>query len=141
MGKELKYITTQDHLSSHHKYTTDWNPQKFMTTANEIGSGVAQYIAKILAREVYPEQSYRSCSGVLNFAKQVDHTRLVHACKRADSYGIYKYGIIDQILRSKEDAIQIEDEITTTEMPLHDYVRGADYYEYFFITNPYNQHT
>jgi transposase len=129
MGKELKYITTQDHLASHHKYATDWNPQKFMTTANEIGAGVAQYIAKILAREVYPEQSYRSCSGVLNFAKRVGNTRLVNACKRADSYGIYNYGIIDQILRSKADAIQIEDEIPTTEMPSHENVRGADYYE------------
>jgi transposase len=128
-GKDLKYITTQDHLASHHKYATDWNPQKFMTTANEIGAGVAQYIAKILAREVYPEQSYRSCSGVLNFAKRVGNTRLINACKRADSYGIYNYGIIDQILRSKADAIPMEDEIPTTDMPTHENVRGADYFE------------
>lgn len=128
-GKDLKYITTQDHLASHHKYATDWNPQKFMTTANEIGAGVAQYISKILAREVYPEQSYRSCSGVLNFAKRVGNTRLINACKRADSYGIYNYGIIDQILRSKADAIPMEDEIPTTDMPTHENVRGADYFE------------
>jgi transposase len=129
LGKDLKYITTQDHLASHHRYATDWNPQKFMTTANEIGAGVAQYIAKILAREVYPEQSYRSCSGVLSFAKRVGNTRLINACKRADSYGVYNYGIIDQILRSKADAIPMEDEIPTTDMPSHDNVRGAEYYE------------
>lgn len=129
IGKELKYITIQDHLASHHKYAADWNPQKFMTTANEIGESVAQYIAKILAREVYPEQSYKSCTGVLNFAKRVGNARLVNACKRADSYGVYNYGIIDQILRTKADAIPIEDEIPTTDMPSHENVRGADYYE------------
>jgi hypothetical protein len=129
MGKELKYITTQDHLASHHQYATDWNPQKFMTAANAVGTDVAKYIAKILAREVYPEQSYKACSGILNFAKRVGNTRLINACKRADSYGIYNYGIIDQILRSKADAIPIQDEIPTTDMPPHDNVRGAEYYE------------
>ena len=128
-GKDGKYITIQDHLASHHKYATDWNPQKFMTTANAIGESVAKYIAKILAREVYPEQSYRSCIGVLSFAKRVGDTRLINACKRAESYGIYNYGIIDQILRSKADTIPMEDEIPNTDMPSHDNVRGADYYE------------
>jgi hypothetical protein len=100
-----------------------------MTTANTIGLDVAKYIAKILAREVYPEQSYKACSGVLNFAKRVGNERLVKACKRADSYGVYNYGIIEQILRTKADAISIEDEIPHTDMPTHENVRGADYYE------------
>lgn len=129
IGKGLKYITTQDHLATQHKYAADWNPQKFMATASSISEIVAQYIAKILAREVYPEQSYKSCSGVLSFAKRVGHTRLTNACKRADSYGIYNYGIIDQILRSKADEILMEDEIQDTNMPLHENVRGAQYYE------------
>ncbi len=100
-----------------------------MATASSIGEEVAKYIAKILSRELYPEQSYKSCSGVLNFAKRVGHTRLINACKRADSFGIYNYGIIDQILRSKADAIAFEDETPTIEMPSHENIRGQDYYE------------
>lgn len=129
IGRGLKYITQQDHLATHHKYLAEWNPQQFMTTASSIGTEVAKYIAKILARELYPEQSYKSCSGVLNFAKRVGHTRLINACKRADSYGIYNYGIIDQILRSKADAIAFEDETPAIEMPDHENIRGQDYYE------------
>jgi hypothetical protein len=129
LGKGLKYITIQDHLATQHKYLAEWNPQKFMATASSISVVVAQYIAKILARELYPEQSYKSCSGVLNFAKRVGHTRLTNACKRADSFGIYNYGIIDQILRSKADCIPFEDEIPNTKMPSHDNIRGQDYYE------------
>ena len=128
-GKGLKYITVQDHLATQHKYLAEWNPQKFMATASSIGEAVAQYIAKILAREMYPEQSYKSCSGVLSFAKRVGNARLINACKRADGFGIYNYGIIDQILRSKADAIPFEDEIPNSVMPLHENIRGQDYYE------------
>ena len=128
-GKGLKYITTQDHLATQHKYLAEWNPKKFMDTASSISEVVAQYIAKILARELYPEQSYKSCSGVLSFAKRVGNTRLSNACRRADSFGIYNYGIIDQILRSKADGIPFEDEIPNSEMPAHENIRGQNYYE------------
>lgn len=100
-----------------------------MATAAAIGEEVAQYVAKILARELYPEQSYKSCSGVLSFAKRVGHARLINACKRADSFGIYNYAVIDQILRSKADAIPFEDEIAGTDMPSHENIRGQQYYE------------
>lgn len=129
-GKGHKYITVQDHLASQHKYLSEWNPQKFMEMATAIDEVVANYIAKILSREMYPEQSYKSCSGVLNLAKRVGKQRLINACKRADGYGLYNYGIIDQILRSKADNIAFEDdEPTNPSMPLHENIRGQDYYE------------
>lgn len=129
IGKGFKYITQQNHLATHHRYLAEWNPQKFMATASAISAPVAGYIAKILAQTVYPEQGYKSCSGVLSFAKRVGNIRLTNACKRADSYGIYNYGIIDQILRSKADGIPVEDEVPSTDMPTHDNIRGQDYYE------------
>jgi transposase len=127
MGK--KYITQADHLASQHKYLSDWNPEKFMAMATAISQEVADYVAKILAREQYPEQSYKSCSGVLSFAKRVGNQRLTNACKRADGYGLYNYGIIDQILRSKADFIALEEEVSDSSMPSHDNIRGQDYYQ------------
>ena len=56
-GKGHKYITIQDHLASQHKYLSEWNPQKFMEMATAIDEVVANYISKILSREMYPEQS------------------------------------------------------------------------------------
>ena len=128
IGKGFKCITQQNHLATHHKYLSEWNPQKFMATASAISAPVAGYIAKILAQTVYPEQGYKSCSGVLSFAKRVGNIRLTNACKRADSYGIYNYGIIDQILRSKADSSPVEDEVPSTDMPRHENIRGQDYY-------------
>jgi hypothetical protein len=101
-----------------------------MEMATAIDEVVANYISKILSREMYPEQSYKSCSGVLNLAKRVGKQRLINACRRADGYGLYNYGIIDQILRSKADNIAFEDdEPTNPSIPLHENIRGQEYYE------------
>lgn len=124
-----KYITQPEHLASQHRFLADWNPQKFMEQAAAIGGPVADYIAKILAREQYPEQTYKSCSGVLSFAKRVGSQRLVDACRRADTYGLYNYGIIDQILRSKADQIPLDQETDIGQVPVHDNIRGQGYYE------------
>jgi len=128
-GKGNKYITIQDHLASHHKFLTEWNPQKFIERATAIDEVVANYISKILSREMYPEQSYKSCSGVLNLAGRYPKERMINACKRADSYSVYNYGIIDQILRSKADYIAFEDDLSNPSMPTHENIRGQDYYE------------
>lgn len=129
--KGRRYVTLEDHLASRHKFLSEWNPQYFMTSATAIGEAVANYIAKILAREQYPEQSFKSCSGVLSFAKRtgVGPQRLINACKRADGYGVYNYNIIAQILRSKADHIAFDDEQEPSTMPSHANIRGQNYYE------------
>src|SRR5674476_507865 len=139
-GKD-KYIQNQDHLASWHKYPTEWNPEKFIADATLIGEAVAAYIKKVLSRNEYPEKNYRACQGIINYKKRVGETRLINACKRADSFNVYNFGIIERILKSKADFIPLEDELKPSgadnSMPLHDNIRGEDYYkkrEDLFIT-------
>lgn len=128
-GKGFKYVTLPEHVASHHKFQSEWSPTYFMEHATKVSAVVAKYIAKVLARDAYPEQTYKACSGILSFAKRVGDARLTNACKRADSFGLYNYTIIDQILRSKADAIAFEDELLNTIIPNHENIRGQDYYE------------
>jgi transposase len=132
-GKD-KYIQNEDHLASWHKYPTEWNPEKFIADASLIGEAVAVYIKKVLSRNEYPEKNYRACQGIINYKKRVGETRLINACKRADSFNVYNFGIIERILKSKADFIPLEDEYytpagTDNNMPLHDNIRGEDYYQ------------
>jgi transposase len=132
-GKE-KYIQNQDHLASWHKYPTEWNPEKFIADAALIGEPVAAYIKNVLSRNEYPEKNYRACQGIINYKKRVGETRLINACKRADSFNVYNFGIIERILKSKADFIPLEDDDhkssgTNNNMPLHDNIRGEDYYQ------------
>jgi hypothetical protein len=127
-----KYIQNEDHLASWHKYPTEWNPEKFIADAALIDIVVVEYIKKVLSRNEYPEKNYRACLGIINYKKRVGDTRLINACKRAHSFNVYNFGIIERILKSKADFIPVEDEYIPTDgdtMPLHDNIRGEDYYQ------------
>ncbi|MDQ2721661.1 MAG: IS21 family transposase, partial [Bacteroidota bacterium] len=105
-----KYIQNEDHLASWHKYPTEWNPEKFIADAALIGEVVVAYIKKVLSRNEYPEKNYRACQGIINYKKRVGETRLINACRRADSFNVYNFGIIERILKSKADFIALEDD-------------------------------
>lgn len=131
-GKE-RYIQNNDHLASWHKYPTEWNPEKFIADAALIGEAVVEYIKKVLSRNEYPEKNYRACQGIINYKKRVGETRLINACKRADSFNVYNFGIIERILKSKADFIPLDEEQPSSNdgnnMPTHDNIRGEDYYQ------------
>ena len=81
----------------------------------------------MLDNKSYPEQTYRSCVGILSFEKKAGKDRLIAACQRASSFGAYNYKVIAQIIGSKLDRINpIEKQIT---MPFHENIRGANYYK------------
>jgi transposase len=131
-GKD-RYIQNDDHLASWHKYPAEWNPEKFIADGALIGPAVMEYIKKVLLRNEYPEKNYRACQGIINYNKRVGGTRLINACKRADSFNVYNFGIIERILKSRADFIPLDEGQATPSggsgMPLHDNIRGEDYYQ------------
>ena len=86
------------------------------------------YIQKVLDRKQHPEQAYKSCLGILGFAKKAGNERLIKACQRALGYGSYNYKVIERILKKGLDMQQQEEAIQLS-MPLHENIRGEDYYQ------------
>ena len=126
--KKYGYTTTKEHMPSHHQFVSEWSPEKFITWASNIGEDCEAFIIKILDKKQHPEQSYKSCLGVLHLAKKVTHVRLNNACKRALGYGAYNYNMIQRILDKGWDAIEepIQEDI---EIPYHANIRGGNYYK------------
>jgi transposase len=122
-----KYTTVKEHLPSSHQFVSEWNPDKFTIWAEHIHPDVKAYIAGVLANKSYPEQTYRSCVGILSFEKKAGRDRLIAACQRAGSYGVYNYKVIEQIINNKLDRSDTRQE--EKQMPQHDNIRGADYYK------------
>ena len=122
------YTTDKSHLASTHRFVSDWTPERFLSWAESIHEDVKLYILYILARKQHPEQAYKSCVGILGFAKKVGNERLIKACQRALDYGVHNYKIIQKILEKGLDK-QNEEENQTTQMPVHDNIRGQDYYQ------------
>ena len=120
------YTTEKEHLASSHRFVSEWTPERFLSWAEGIHEDVRLYILKILDRKQHPEQAYKSCVGVLGFAKKVGNDRLIKACQRALGYGLYNYKTIQKILENGLENEQDENE--QLQMPLHENIRGEEYY-------------
>lgn len=122
------YTTDKDHLASTHRFVSDWTPERFISWGESIHEDVKLFILKILDRRQHPEQAYKSCIGVLGFAKKVGNERLIKACQRALGYGIYNYKTIQNILEKGLDQQDEPGESDQLKMPFHDNIRGENYY-------------
>ena len=120
------YTTDRAHMATFNLQIAEWNPERFLAEAARIHPDVETYIHQVLIKKAHPEQAYKSCQGILSFAKRVGHDRLIGACQRAHQYGLYHYRAIENILLRNLDQTEIE--IEQTQMPKHDNIRGEDYY-------------
>ncbi len=121
------YTTEAAHMATYNNHLLDWNPQRFIEQADLIHEEVGRYIALVISKKTHPEQAYKSCQGILSFAKRFGNDRLINACKRAHSYGLYHYKIIENILQKNLDKYDMDNEILS--MPAHDNIRGEGYYK------------
>ena len=121
------YSTDPSHMPAQHRYVTEWSPSFFMEKAKAIDPVVEYYISQVLAKKQHPEQAYKSCMGILSFAKRVGNIRLVKACKRAHEIGYYNYKIIEDILKNNLD--RYDEDTEPALMPAHDNIRGGNYYQ------------
>ncbi len=121
------YTTEPSHMPPQHRYVTEWSPGFFIDKARAIDPVVEQYISEVLAKKQHPEQAYKSCMGILSFAKRVGNYRLIKACKRAHEIGYYNYRIIDEILKNNLD--KYDEDPEPLHMPAHENIRGGNYYQ------------
>ncbi len=122
------YTTIKEHMATTHQFITEWTPQRFINWAASINEDVRIYITNLLERKQHPEQAYKSCMGVLSYAKKVGEERLIKACRRAIEFDTYNYKIIQNILENGLDKL-IEEQEADKDLPDHNNIRGEDYYE------------
>lgn len=126
--RPYQYTTNPEHLPSSHRFVADWSPEKFLKWGAAIDKDVQIYIQGIFDRNTYPETAYRSCMGVLALAKKKGNDRLIAACRRGLYYHSFGYRIIDNILKKELDKQPLEGAVQH-KLPLHENLRGADYYQ------------
>jgi len=125
--RRFQYTTDPEHLASQHRFITEWTPENFIRQAEEIHEDVAHYISKVLELKPFPEQAYKSCSGILSFVRRVGAERLTNACRIANSFGQYSYPAIGDILNKHLDNLQPEGELPS--IPAHNNIRGKEYFQ------------
>lgn len=129
------YSTEPAHMPAQHRFVNEWSPSFFIDRAKQIDPVVEEFVRRVLEKKQHPEQAYKSCQGILSFARRVGNQRLIKACKRAHEIGYYNYKIIEDILKQNLD--RFEEDPQAEHMPSHENIRGAEYYQQ--ITNQQNQ--
>jgi len=127
-----KYSTLSEHMPQNHKMLKSWTPEKILSHAERKGKAVKDVVEAILGRRAYPEQSFKSCLGIINLTKYYDIERLNAACKRALHFGQLSYSSIQSILQKGLDKMPVnEDFDKKSQLPVHENIRGKDYYKYY----------
>lgn len=122
------YTTVSEHMPSSHRFVAEWNPEKFIKWARDIGQPTEEYICKVLQTKLHPEQGYKSCIGILRFGKKVGNDRLNSACTRAAYYNSFNYMTVKNIIDRGLDKIPVEP-AEQYKLPNHDNIRGSQYYK------------
>ncbi|WP_455289862.1 IS21 family transposase, partial [Cupriavidus necator] len=123
------HTTISAHMPpSHRAATTEWNPQRLLKWANDIGPHTAAVVEHLLGGRQHPQQVYRSCLGILRMAKDYGGERLEAACCRAIDLKAPSYRFIASTLKNglenKAEAAKAQAELPL----LHANVRGPSYY-------------
>ncbi len=129
-GHPGQYQTLPEHMPEQHQKYQEWNAERFISWAKEIGEHTMIVIKSILASYRVEQQGYRSCMALLKSADRYSVQRLESACQRALSYTPNPgYKNIQTILKTGFDKINNAAE-TAKNDPASDFgiTRGADYY-------------
>lgn len=123
-----KYSTHPDHPSSAHRAYSQWSLEFFQGKAEKIGPEGVKYITRLILQYSYPEIGYKQAMGIVQLTRLYDRERVERACHRALAAHRCSYRIIDNMLRTGVDQLEI-DLNTNNHIPSHDNIRGSDYYQ------------
>lgn len=121
------YSTQKQHMPAGHQALQAWSAEYFLEKALAISPDVEDYLRQVLHWRHYPALAYKSCQGILLLCRSVGPVRLAKACRRAESFQIYGFRVVEDILKRRldDDDAQVEDQ----QMPSHENIRGKQYYQ------------
>lgn len=120
-------------MSENHKLYSEWNSERFLHWAGNIGPSTREVIEKIFTSYRVEEQAYRGCLSLLKLADKYSTERLENAC-RVDLKHISspRYKNMRLIIEAGQDLKKSEKKIETpfSKDPFnrYTYLRGASYY-------------
>jgi transposase len=123
------HSTLKAHMPADHQFYGEWSPERFIHWAEKIGPETAKIVQMELNSRQHPEQAYRSCLGILGFAKKYTPGRLEAVCHYALANEIHSYRGIKNILLNQIDRLSSPDGVLQPSLlPPHTNIRGKEYY-------------
>lgn len=126
------HTTCAEHMPRAHRAMQEWNPERFLSWANDIGTETREVVNHLLQEKRHKEQSYRRILALLGNAKKYGRDRLNKACGRALLINSPTRSSVESILKQGLDQVALETQSHAIQEELcldhHENVRGEDYY-------------
>lgn len=122
------HTTVAAHMPPEHAKHLDWSPPRLVAWAAKTGPSTARLFEAIMSSREHPEQGYRSCLGILRLGRSVGPERLEAAAARALRFKLFSFKAVRSILAARLERQQDADAPAQPALPLHDNVRGGQYY-------------
>ena len=129
-GRPNQYSTVDAHMPPDHQEYLQWNGERFLRWAEQIGAHTAAVVKLLLTANKVEQQGYKSCMVLLKLTDKYSTSRLEAACKKALSFTPSpSLKVIQSILKSGQDQLlEQEPKATTSVASSYSFTRGADYY-------------
>jgi transposase len=122
------HTTVTAHMPPAHREVAGWNAQTLTARAEAVGPRCVLLVERLLGQRHHPQQAYRSCLGVLSLGQKYGIGRLEAACARALKHSAVSWKSVQAILKNGLD-LQPQDAQRTLDLPEHENLRGAAYYQ------------
>jgi len=124
------HTTNPEHRPEKHKAYAEQTADIFIKWSNAIGPAAMQVV--LAQFEGKPDFSYvgrSACSQLQSLAKQYGNERFEQACARAAAIRSFTVKSIRSILQRKLDLAEMDDAPLQGQLPVHQNVRGSQYFE------------
>lgn len=123
------FRTEPEHLAPAHRKHMEWTPERLISWASRIGPQAQELVRQIIISKAHPEQGYRACLGIMRLARNYSAERVENASRRALASGAISYRSVASILDKGLDKIDFQVSVTAAApAPMHDNIRGSEYY-------------
>lgn len=128
-GRPNQYSTVEEHMPPDHRAYLQWNGERFVRWAEQIGEHTAAVVRLFLAAHKVEQQGYKSCMALLKLADRYSSQSPENACRKAFSYtSSPSLKSVQCILKSGQAALPTEPPEQKLEPKAHKFTRGAGYY-------------
>ena len=120
--------TVQAHQPASHVYHQNWTEEIALSWAEDIGSSTQRFLKERLNSHHHRQQQYRYFLGLSKLAQQFGVKKLEAVCKKALLYGVTRYQVLLQLLKSDFDKVPLPKKSPEAKPIAHENIRGATYY-------------
>jgi hypothetical protein len=138
-GNPGQYCTTVEHMPENHRHYSQWNAERFINWACDIGPYTQQAVQAIIASRKVEQQSYKTCIALLKLADNYSRSRLEAACEKVLSYSpCPSFRSIRTILKTGSDKRKTIETSRSDDAHQYAFTRGTSYYAEPLVTGGNN---